>query len=65
MNTIKTIVVVATLLGVGYGAHVVLNKPIPNRFSSADGVWQDLDEAAPQLDFSAMNESHSEITCLR
>ena len=30
MNTIKTLVVVATLLGVGYGAHVILNQPIPN-----------------------------------
>lgn len=30
MNTIKTVVVVTTLLAVGYGAHVVLNKPIPN-----------------------------------
>lgn len=28
MNTIKNLVVVATLFGVGYGTHVVLNKPI-------------------------------------
>ena len=35
MNTFKTIVVVATLLGVGYGVHVVLNKPIPNESARA------------------------------
>ncbi|MEM7313380.1 MAG: hypothetical protein AAF497_09535 [Planctomycetota bacterium] len=34
MNTIKTAVVTATLLAVGYGAHVVMNKPIPQ-----EGVW--------------------------
>ena len=36
MNTIKTLVVVATLLGVGYGAHVILNKPVPNHQFAAN-----------------------------
>ena len=37
MNTIKTVVVTATLLAVGYGAHVVMNKPIP-----PESVWDEL-----------------------
>jgi LysM repeat protein len=62
MNTIKTIVVVATLLGVGYGAHVVLNKPIPNRFSNEGGVWNNSQTTTPQLDFSEMDNSRPEIS---
>ncbi len=61
MNTIKTIVVVATLLGVSYGAHVVLNKPIPNRFSTDDTVWQDVQHSPPQIDFTAMNDARPQI----
>jgi LysM repeat protein len=38
MNTFKTAVVLATLLGVGYGMHVVLNKPAD---SGADNGWGD------------------------
>lgn len=32
MNSLKTIVVVTTLLAVGYGAHVFLSNPIPHAF---------------------------------
>ena len=32
MNTFKTAVVLATLLGVGYGVHVVLNRPLSNAY---------------------------------
>lgn len=32
MNTFKTAVVLVTLLGVGYGVHVVLNKPLNNSY---------------------------------
>jgi LysM repeat protein len=43
MNTIKTIVVVATLIGVGYGAHIVLNKPIPNaQFGAGESGFADV-----------------------
>lgn len=40
MNTFKTIVVMSTLLGLGYGAHVILNKPVASRdgsFAVPDG----------------------------
>ena len=62
MNTIKTIVVVTTLLGVGYGAHVVLNggNPIPNRFASSGDTWGDLQQA-PKVDFPAMSETRPNI----
>ena len=36
MNTFKTAVVLATLLGVGYGVHVVLNKPQARELPSGD-----------------------------
>ncbi len=36
MNSLKTIVVVTTLLAVGYGAHVFLSKPIPHAFAAND-----------------------------
>ncbi|MCA9264939.1 MAG: LysM peptidoglycan-binding domain-containing protein [Planctomycetales bacterium] len=50
MNTFKTAVVLATLLGVGYGVHVVLNKPIPNPGPMAADGWgtlPDIDQLAP------------------
>lgn len=37
MNTFKTAVVLATLLGVGYGMHVVLNKPAEDGTASGWG----------------------------
>ncbi len=39
MNTIKTIVVTATLLAVGYGANIVLNKPIANSGFEPSTLW--------------------------
>ena len=40
MNTFKTIVVMSTLMGLGYGAHVILNKsvaPLNESFATLDG----------------------------
>lgn len=63
MNTIKTIVVVATLLAVGYGAHIVLKQqPISDRFAAAEGVWQDLQQTTPSLDLDAAAASRPQIT---
>jgi hypothetical protein len=45
MNTIKTAVVTATLLAVGYGAHVVMNKPIPT-----EGIWEELSQGVPNAE---------------
>ncbi len=55
MNTFKTIVVIATLLCVGYGAHVVLNKPIPNGdFATAEAIWNDLpDFSKPEINLGS------------
>ncbi|MEM8679867.1 MAG: LysM peptidoglycan-binding domain-containing protein [Planctomycetota bacterium] len=43
MQTFKTIVVVGTLLCVGWGAHNFMNKPIPNQpLDIEDSVWEDM-----------------------
>ena len=59
MNTIKSIVVISTLLAVGYGAHFVLKQqPLGDRFDTADGVWQDLQPSTttPSADLNGMNQ---------
>ena len=57
MNTIKSIVVISTLLAVGYGAHFVLKQqPLADRFAMADGVWQDL-----QPDLDGMQELQPQV----
>lgn len=44
MNTFKTAVVLATLLGVGYGVHVVLNKPLNNNGTFQQNAQLPVDE---------------------
>jgi hypothetical protein len=69
MKTFKTIVIVATLLGVGYGAHVVLNKPVPNAdWGDTDSTWdalngpQPLGEAGrPQVDLPPLDVPSSPL----
>ncbi|MEZ6098932.1 MAG: L,D-transpeptidase family protein [Pirellulaceae bacterium] len=61
MKSFKTIVVILTLLGVGYGAHVVMNKPLPNDLSSvgAEGwdslsvTMQDPGDSRPEVSFDS------------
>jgi len=40
MNTIKTLFVTATLLAVGYGTHIVLNRPDGGSALSQERIWE-------------------------
>ncbi len=66
MNTIKTIVVTATLLAVGYGANIVLNKPIANSGFEPSTLWDspgfsDLPvQKEPEVDLSGLDAVNSE-----
>lgn len=40
MNTIKTMFVTATLLAVGYGTHIVLNRPAGSSPLSEERIWE-------------------------
>ncbi len=51
MNTFKTAVVLATLLGVGYGIHVVLNKPPTQELTELD------DFGLPRIDMDGWQSS--------
>ena len=58
MNTFKTAVVLATLLGVGYGVHVVLNKPLNNNGNFQPNVQLPLDEfGLPNVDSQPVSQS--------
>lgn len=62
MNTIKTVVVLTTLLAVGYGAHLVLKQqPISDQFATAEGVWRDLQPSSPPANLAAMDELRPQI----
>ncbi len=53
MNTIKTAIVTATLLAVGYGAHVVMNRPLSTSEGADAGVWD-----SPSIDFPSGLPNH-------
>ncbi len=65
MNTFKTAVVLTTLLGVGYGVHVVLNRPLShdNGMLQSNGGAPSSDEfGLPQLDIQPPGQALVEKT---
>jgi len=50
MNTFKTAVVLATLLGVGYGVHIVLNRPLNNTYQQQTAQAPVDEFGLPRLD---------------
>ena len=48
LQTLKSTIVLGTLLVVGYGVHVMLNRP-PD--GTSDPVWNEVDVDLPEIDF--------------